>query len=179
MLASQLGELFGHDRFVVKPVIDLAERVSVDAYEVPDRIRERVRLKHLTCAFPWCNAPATMSMDLDHVVPFDDTGPPGQTSTDTLVPLCRWHHRVKTHGRWRSRWLADGALEWTGPHGDLLRVDHTGTIRLDNTGLTGTADSGVSTDHRDSADADADDHTAPGDQGGRGTPSDSDDDTAA
>ncbi|MGH3369038.1 MAG: HNH endonuclease signature motif containing protein, partial [Nocardioidaceae bacterium] len=131
MLASQLGELFGHERFVVRPVIDLAERVSVDAYEIPDRIRERVRLTHVTCRFPWCNAPATVSMDLDHVVPFDDTGPPGQTSTDNLVPLCRWHHRGKTHGRWRYRRLDDGGLEWTAPSGAMFRVDHTGTVHID------------------------------------------------
>ncbi len=43
---------------VVKPVIDLADHVHVEAYEVPDRIAERVALRDHTCAFPWCTRPA-------------------------------------------------------------------------------------------------------------------------
>ncbi|HYU85906.1 MAG TPA: DUF222 domain-containing protein [Kribbellaceae bacterium] len=126
---SQLAELVGHTKFTVKPVIDLADRISVHAYEIPDRIRERVQLKYPTCMFPWCHRPA-IGCDLDHVVPYDDTGPPGQTATDKLLPGCRLHHRVKTLGRWRCRRLDDGAVEWTSPHGLRYRVDHTGTHRL-------------------------------------------------
>ncbi|HEY3002363.1 MAG TPA: HNH endonuclease signature motif containing protein, partial [Kribbellaceae bacterium] len=126
LLASQLRELLGHDQVVVKPVIDLADRISVDAYEIPDRIRERVQLRYTHCVFPYCNRPVRAT-DLDHVIPYDDTGPPGQTSTDNLGPECRLHHRVKTHGNWRCRRLPDGAFEWTSPHGHLYRVDHTGT----------------------------------------------------
>jgi len=40
LLASQLAELVGHGPYVVKPVIDLNDAVSVDAYEIPDRIRD-------------------------------------------------------------------------------------------------------------------------------------------
>ena len=126
LLASQLTELLGHDKVVVKPVINLNKRLSVDAYEIPQRIREHVRLQHPVCQFPWCNRPASVRTDLDHTVPYDDTGPPGQTHTDNLVPLCRLHHRVKTHGRWVYRRLSDGTYLWTGPHGQLFRVDHTG-----------------------------------------------------
>ena len=99
ILATQLSELLGHDRFVVKPVIDLHERISVDAYEIPDRIREHLQLTYLRCYFPWCNLPATRA-DLDHIDPYDDTGPPDQTSTENLGPGCRLHHRLKTHGGW-------------------------------------------------------------------------------
>ncbi|MGH3464977.1 MAG: DUF222 domain-containing protein [Kribbellaceae bacterium] len=130
LLASQLTELLGHDKVVVKPVINLNKRLSVDAYEIPQRIREHVRLQHPVCQFPWCNRPASVRTDLDHTVPYDDTGPPGQTRTDNLVPLCRLHHRVKTHGRWVYRRLSDGSYLWTGPHGQLFRVDHTGTRRI-------------------------------------------------
>ncbi len=42
----------------MKPVIDLADHVHVEAYEVPDRIAEPVALRDLTCVFPWCSRPA-------------------------------------------------------------------------------------------------------------------------
>ncbi|MEU4295544.1 DUF222 domain-containing protein, partial [Kribbella sp. NPDC026596] len=46
LLASQLAELIGYGPYTVKPVIDLNDAVSVDAYEIPDRIRERIKLTH-------------------------------------------------------------------------------------------------------------------------------------
>jgi hypothetical protein len=133
MFAKQLAELIGHpelvEKITVKPVIDLADAVAVDSYEVPRRIRERVLLRHSRCVFPYCNRPAMPGTDLDHVTPYEhgSTGPPGQTSTENLAPLCRFHHRVKTHGRWKLRRLPDDAFEWTSPHGRVLRVDHSGT----------------------------------------------------
>ena len=91
----------------VKPVIDLRQAIAVDAHEIPDRIAERVRLVLPHCVFPYCNRPAR-SADLDHTEAYDKDGPPGQTSTDGLAPLCRRHHRVKTHpspagGTWTYR----------------------------------------------------------------------------
>jgi hypothetical protein len=130
LLVSQLSELLGHDRIVVKPVIDLRGRIAVDAYEIPQRIREHVLLRHTHCIFPWCNRPAGPRTDLDHIVPYDDTGPPGQTATDTVAPECRLHHRIKTFGAWRCRRTPDGAYEWTSPLGRRYRVDHTGTHPL-------------------------------------------------
>jgi hypothetical protein len=130
-LASQLAELLGHEAIVVKPVIDLHDQLSVDAYEIPTRIRERVRLRYPVDVFPFGTAEATTRTDLDHIVPYDDTGPPGQTSTNNLAPQSRLHHRAKTHGGWRCRRLPDGAFEWTSPHGATYRVDHTGTHPTD------------------------------------------------
>jgi len=126
---------------VVKPVIDLRDQVAVDAYEIPDRIAERVRLTRPTCVFPHCTRPAR-GCDLDHVdeyVRACDGGPPGQTSTANLAPLCRRHHRVKTHPsltgagperRWRYRRLLDGSFVWTSPHDQQYLVDPHGTIPL-------------------------------------------------
>ncbi|MGH3371398.1 MAG: HNH endonuclease signature motif containing protein, partial [Nocardioidaceae bacterium] len=136
MLAGQLGELLGHNKIVVKPVIDLNDRISVDAYEIPDRIRERVRLANPVTVFPWSNTATTSGTDLDHVVPYADTGPPGQTSTDNLGPLTRLHHRAKTHGGWDYQLLPDGAYHWTSPHGARYRVDHDGTTRIDQNRTT-------------------------------------------
>ncbi|MFC0625683.1 DUF222 domain-containing protein [Kribbella deserti] len=127
MLLTQVRELLGHDRVVVRPIIDLREKVSVDKYEIPNRIRERVVLRDLYCTFPWCTRRATRSLDLDHVIPYDKDGPPGQTSTENLTPRCRYHHRVRTHGGWTCTRLSTGTYEWTSPNGLRLIVDHTGT----------------------------------------------------
>jgi len=43
---------------VVKPVIDLDERLATGAYEVPDRLAEQVALRDHTCVFCWCGRPA-------------------------------------------------------------------------------------------------------------------------
>jgi hypothetical protein len=85
LLLSQLSELLGHDRIVVKPVIDLRDQISVHSYEIPDRIRERVRLRYPVDMFPYSAAEATTRMDQDHIAPYNRAGPPGQTSTDKPV----------------------------------------------------------------------------------------------
>ena len=131
---------------IVKPVIDLTETISVDAYEVPDRIAERVRLQRPTCVFPHCTRPARAgdgNADLDHTVewrPPGDGGPPGQTSTDNLAPLCRTHHRAKTHPspttaptgdtRWRYQRASAGTWLWTSPRGRRYLVHPDGTTAL-------------------------------------------------
>ncbi|WP_460733493.1 HNH endonuclease signature motif containing protein [Nocardioides ginkgobilobae] len=122
---------------IVKPVIDLADTVAVDSYEVPDRIATRVRLSRTTCTFPHCRRPAETA-DLDHTieyVPPDQGGPPGQTSTDNLAPLCRHDHRAKTHpspaGRpWAVEGLSPGHWLWTSPLGHRYLVHPDGTTPL-------------------------------------------------
>jgi 5-methylcytosine-specific restriction endonuclease McrA len=122
---------------IVKPVIDLADTVAVDSYEVPDRIAARVKLTRTTCSFPHCRRPADSS-DLDHTVeyvPPDQGGPPGQTSTENLAPLCRHDHRAKTHpsppGRpWAVRGLSPGHWLWTSPLGHHYLVHPDGTTPL-------------------------------------------------
>ncbi|WP_328525855.1 hypothetical protein [Kribbella sp. NBC_00359] len=131
LLADQLAELIGYDPYTVKPVIDLNDAVSVDAYEIPDRIRERVKLTHPVELFPFGTQETHRAMDLDHLRPFDPLGPPGQTNTTNLAPLGRYGHRVKTHAHgWTVHRIDHKTLEWTTPHGFRFRVDPTGTHRL-------------------------------------------------
>ncbi len=137
LLAGQLGELLGHDQIVVKPVIDLQDEVSVHSYEIPDWMRERVRLRHPVDMFPFSGAEATGRMDQDHIAPYDRAGPPGQTTGDNLIPLGRLHHRAKTFGGWRSRRLPSGAVAWTSPHGFRFVVDHTGTHPVSSATVAG------------------------------------------
>jgi hypothetical protein len=140
LLLNQLAELLGHDQIIVKPVIDLHDQVSVHSYEIPDRIRERVRLRHPVDMFPHSAAEATTRMDQDHITPYDRTGPPGQTNTDNLIPQARLHHRAKTFGGWHCRRLPTGAIEWTSPHGFRFHVDHTGTHPIPPVSSTGQTD---------------------------------------
>ncbi|MDT9595412.1 HNH endonuclease, partial [Nocardioides zeae] len=80
-------------QIVVKPVIDLNEHITTPSYRIPQRLVEQVQLRHPTCRFPYCNRPARVS-DLDHRVEWHSGG---RTASDNLVPLCRLHHRAKTH----------------------------------------------------------------------------------
>lgn len=47
--------------------------------------------------------------------------PDGHTDQRNLTPLCRRHHRLKTHTPWRYRRLPDGTTEWTDPRGRRWR----------------------------------------------------------
>ena len=75
-----------------------------------------------TCVFPWCSRTARRC-DLDHGVPW----PHGPTADDNLAPLCRFHHRLKTHGGWIYTRLDETSLLWRSPHGLRFLRDHTGT----------------------------------------------------
>ncbi|MBD8870062.1 HNH endonuclease signature motif containing protein [Nocardioides donggukensis] len=129
--ADQIRAWLAHPdaQVVVKPVLDHQGLVPVDAYEVPDRMGEAIRLRDGTCVFPWCTRPAR-SCDADHVVAYDPDGPPGQTATGNLGALCRRHHRLKTHGAWACHTPTPGVFEWTSPHGLRFRRDRTGTLDI-------------------------------------------------
>ena len=119
----------GHANVVVKPVIDLNDQVPVDAYEIPDRIREAVHLAIPVDCFPYATS-TRRSGDIDHTIAFvkpDDGGPPGQTGVGRLGPITRFHHRVKTHGDWHVAQPFTGVFVWRTPHGRYFLVDHTGT----------------------------------------------------
>ena len=121
-------------KVTVKPVIDLNQSVSVSGYRVPATIAERVRLRDTTCVFPYCHRPAR-SCDLDHVQPYDQNGPPGQTSTDNLACLCRLHHRMKTHSGWSYYMLLPGVFIWHSPHGHTWLREPDGTTDLTPDGV--------------------------------------------
>jgi 5-methylcytosine-specific restriction endonuclease McrA len=122
-------------RVSVKPVIDLNRHQATDAYAVPERIAEQVRLRDRTCVHPFCQRPARVC-DLDHIVPFDPVGPPGQTSTFNLALLCRRHHRLKTHGGWTYTMIDPGVFLWHSPYGHTWLRDRTGTTDLTPPSLT-------------------------------------------
>ena len=77
-----------------------------------------VRCRDLTCRFPGCDRPASLS-DIDHTVPH----PLGPTHPSNLKCLCRFHHLLKTFWNgptgWRDRQLPDGTVIWTSPTGHV------------------------------------------------------------
>ncbi|MBZ5734139.1 HNH endonuclease, partial [Nocardioides sp. TRM66260-LWL] len=110
----------------VRPILDVAAERYSDAYEVPDLIREQIILRDHTCVFPYCRRPAR-SCDADHIDPYETGGP---TASSNLAPLCRKHHRHKTHDGWRYKPDPDGppgTYLWRSPHGVRFRRDRHGT----------------------------------------------------
>jgi hypothetical protein len=130
---EQIRGWCGHPdaRVTVKPVIDLADHLHVGGYEVPDRIAEAVVLRDQTCVFPWCTRPARRlkpdqhRCDCDHVVPHARGG---ATCSCQIAPLCRRHHRLKTHGGWSYTILEPGSYLWSSPHRYHYLRDHNGTL---------------------------------------------------
>ncbi|MDF1602910.1 hypothetical protein [Nocardioides sp. YIM 152315] len=135
MLLEQVTRLLGHAHVTLKPVIDLDEHVSVNAYEFPTAVSERTRLRCVGDVFPHAVNTATMTgrYDDDHPVPYDPGGPPGQTGDHNNAPLSRSHHRAKTHRGYRVRQVDDATYLWTTPHGLTRLVDRTGTHQLTET----------------------------------------------
>ncbi|WP_166389498.1 HNH endonuclease signature motif containing protein [Nocardioides ochotonae] len=123
---EQVREWCGTDTHVViKPVIDLEAHHHTDAYAIPDRLAEQTKLASPVCAFPWCDRPARRC-DTDHVTAHGHGGP---TCSCNLAPLCRRHHRAKTHTAWTYDTTDAATYLWRSPHGLHLIKDH-GTTRL-------------------------------------------------
>jgi hypothetical protein len=107
----------------IRPVLDLTTPIECAGYQPSDRLREQVILRNPTCVFPYCTRRARTA-DLDHITPHQHGGP---TTSDNLAPLCRLHHRAKTHDRWTYTPHAPGQFRWRGPHDQTFLVDPTGT----------------------------------------------------
>ncbi|MGD7788111.1 DUF222 domain-containing protein [Propionibacteriaceae bacterium Y1700] len=139
--ATRIREWLGDPaaKITIRPVVHADELIHTDAYEIPDRLTRQVKNSELTCVFPWCDKPA-VRCDLDHTIPHNQGGP---TSSDNLAPLCRHHHRLKTHTHWRytrldppipnsTRPVDHGPVfVWTSPYGYHYRRDRHGTTAID------------------------------------------------
>lgn len=119
----------------VRPVINLNAEAHTGAYEPTEGMREQVHLTTDECIFPFCTRSAHRC-DVDHTTPWREDGSGGATCTCNLAPLCRTHHRVKTHGdnasdsegqhsRWSYVHLGAQEYFWSGPRGtNFIRTPH-------------------------------------------------------
>ena len=101
-------------------------------------MREQVILRDAHCVFPGCTRDSR-ACDLDHITPYiplDEGGPPGQTRPSNLAPLCRTHHRIKTHTTWDYKPLDDGGYTWTSPTGHQYDTHPTSRRPPDAKNLT-------------------------------------------
>ena len=118
-------------KVIVRPVVDWNTIPPVDAYEVPDRLREAITSRNPTDVFPF-SARRADRCDLDHTIPYDHDAPPGshQTRPDNLGPLSRRPHRAKTSRAWHVRQVDPSVYLWTSRHGFRYEVSPQGTIPL-------------------------------------------------
>jgi len=126
---AKLRDWVGHHQVDIQPVLNMQRRDAVDQHDPPPWMQELVRLRDGHCIFPRCQVDAR-SCDLDHEVPYDPDGPPGQTHPDGLACLCRRHHRAKTARVWRYTRTPEGYYLWHGPHGATYLVTEAGTHRV-------------------------------------------------
>ena len=68
---------------------------STRTYRPPEALARLIRARDPYCRMPGCRTPAAVC-DLDHAKPW----PQGPTAAHNLGPLCRRHHRLKTHFGW-------------------------------------------------------------------------------
>jgi hypothetical protein len=108
---------------VVKPVLDVDEHIGVAGYEVPARLAEQTEVRDGTCTFPWCTRPA-IECDSEHVIAHSAGG---TTCSCNTAPVCRRHHRLKTHTPWTYTVIDPGTYLWSSPHGYQFLRDRHGT----------------------------------------------------
>jgi hypothetical protein len=113
---------------IVKPVLHAdgsdPRCRPVNQHDPPEAMADHVRLRDPVCVFPGCQR-SSRACDLDHIEPYIPIalgGPPGQTHQDNLAPLCRHHHRMKTHGGWSYLRTPDGSYRWSSPIGRSFTV---------------------------------------------------------
>jgi hypothetical protein len=94
-------------------------------YAVPKDLRTWLRVRDGTCRFPGCSRAAS-SCEVDHT---DDWQHGGHTRHDNLAHLCKSHHNLKHHTRWKVEQRGGGVLEWTSPLGRKYTVDPETEIR--------------------------------------------------
>ncbi len=117
-LARRLAAEGQWQRQFVGAARDWLPAADLPGYRPTAELRRRVLARHPVCRFPGCAVPARRC-DIDHAQAYTAGGP---TSLDNLGPLCRRHHRAKTHGGWRLEARPDGGATWTSPAGRRYRV---------------------------------------------------------
>lgn len=123
---TPLADLLSRCRVRLTRVIDHAQSVPVDAYEVPERMREQLSLAQPVEVVPYGTITARRA-DMDHTIPWGRGGP---TSPDNLGPLGRTAHRARTHGGYTLTQPRPGEWHWHTPRGQHFIVTNRGTTPI-------------------------------------------------
>ncbi|MGZ0066875.1 DUF222 domain-containing protein [Microbacterium arborescens] len=119
--AATARELAGNatswDRLLTHPVTGTV--LECDSYRPTAAMIRLLRARDRHCRFPGCRQPA-IRCELDHTIAASDGG---ATHVCNLANLCKRHHDVKHHTRWRVQQLPGGRLVWTSPTGRIYRED--------------------------------------------------------
>ena len=116
------GGAAGWDRVLTHPVSGAV--LSVDRYRPGEELRRHLRVRDRRCRFPGCGISASRC-DLDHTI---DAAHGGATSDRNLAALCRRHHVLKHHSRWRVRQFPGGIVEFTSPAGRVYSTHPPGVL---------------------------------------------------
>jgi len=111
------GDNTAWDRLLTHPVTGTV--LECDTYQPTAAMRRLLRARDRHCRFPGCRQPA-IRCEIDHTHAASDGG---ATHVGNLAHLCKRHHDVKHHTRWRVKQLAGGLLVWTSPTGRVYRED--------------------------------------------------------
>lgn len=129
IVSSLVADWLKHCHVAIKPVIDLAaDQTTVDAYEIPGNMRERVFLRYPGSVFPYSGS-IGRHLDQDHSIPYRE-GIHDQTGDSKLGPLARREHNGFTHGPWNRRQPQPGTHLFRAPHGRVILVNETGSHDL-------------------------------------------------
>ena len=93
--SSKIRDWLGATKASILPVLRMDRDDEVDQHDPPTWMRDLVTLRDPTCVFPHCQR-ASRNCDLDHTIPYDDTGPPGQTRPANLI------RGLTTPAAWRN-----------------------------------------------------------------------------
>jgi hypothetical protein len=109
----------------IRPLTHPGQALPEPRYRPSKALAEFIRCRDLTCRFPGCTRPATVT-DVDHTIPY----PWGPTAASNLACLCREHHLLKTFWPgWSNRQYSDGTIVWTDPDGQT-HMTHPGSRLL-------------------------------------------------
>ncbi|WP_162943813.1 HNH endonuclease signature motif containing protein [Arthrobacter celericrescens] len=105
------GQAAAWNRVLTNPITGAV--LAVDRYRPGEDLKSLLTARDARCRFPGCGIKAR-DLDLDHT---HDAALGGTTETGNLAGLCRRHHLLKHHSRWKLRQASGGVLEWASPAG--------------------------------------------------------------
>lgn len=103
----------GFYRVLTDPVTGTVLDVERKQYRPPAALRRWLRLRDVTCRFPFCGNHASHA-DIDHTVSWAQYG---KTTSSNLAHFCRRDHVVKHGTSWQVDQDPGGVLHWTSPSG--------------------------------------------------------------